>query len=83
MPLALAVMACRPLMVEAIEMIPAQPPVMGTIGTGAIFPIAWYSAITEAIASIPAIVDPAVTGIEDVVEEAVHGSRLVIKCVAL
>ena len=70
------------MVVAAMEVVPfpgAQPAIMGSM----ILSAAWYMASTSVVASIPAIVEVAANGAEELVEEVMHGSKQVVRCVAM
>ena len=72
----------------AMHVVAYHPPppvtaVAGITGTMGVFgPLAYYFLGGSLIASIPPVVQVAVRGVEDIVEEVVDGSKLVVKCIS-
>jgi hypothetical protein len=80
--LTLVTMAALPTLIPAMDVVAFhQPAVVGTASMMAT--LAWYMASTSAIASIPAIVEVATQGVEELVEEVVFGSKQVVRCVSI
>ena len=63
----------------------ASPAAISTLSVAA--SVAWYlagtSASISAVTAVPALVDVAVQGVEEVVGEVIEGSKMVIKCFSI
>jgi len=74
-----------------MEIAPLGRPAAAAVGTlgalGTMGTVAWYTmsvtVITSVVQSVPEVVETIQMGVEDVVAEAVHGSKLVVRCVSI
>ena len=84
---ALSVLPLLPILASgaSASILPAAGGAVSTFSVAAT--LAWYLAGTSvslsAAKAVPVLVDVAVQGVEEVVEEVVEGSKLVIRCISI
>ena len=80
-------LALMPVVVRGMEMVPAHGVPVATLSTFSTFSVmcsvvwyyAGYTAIGSVAKAVPEVVDVAVTGVEEVVEDMVYGTKAVIR----
>ena len=84
----MTVFALLPTLVNSMDVVHAAgAPGAALSSIGLICSAAWYLAGTSvsisAVTAVPVIIDAATTGVEELIYEAVSGSKMIFRCVSI